>query len=391
MSCNFALKNMNDSLKIAFDAKRLFHNLTGLGNYSRTLLETLVQYYPENEYHLFTTRDSKSPRLDFLKQKPCIKTHFPQGIASWNPSLWRTFCLKNEVPKSGSTIFHGLSNELPIGMEKSGLKTIVTIHDLIFERFPEYYSFSAVNVPMYRYKFRSACERADIVVAVSEMTALDIETFYKIPRSKIRVLYQSCHPQFYKRGLLNPEIRKKVLQKYNLPTEYMLYVGTVNPRKNLLTLLKALCRLPKDCNLVVIGEGTAYFKQCKQFVFENKLEKRVFWLQKADFADFPAIYQSAQLFLLPSYFEGFGIPIIEALHSGVPVLTSEGSCFAEAGGENSIYLPPDDVEDWIQNIQKVWIDHELRQKMIHYGRIHVQQFEEEAIGKQWIQLYNLLN
>jgi glycosyltransferase involved in cell wall biosynthesis len=382
---------MNDGLKIAFDAKRLFHNLTGLGNYSRTLLETLTQYYPENEYHLFTTRDSPSPRLDFLKQQPCIKTHLPQGIYQWNPSLWRTFCLKNEVPKSGATIFHGLSNELPMGIEKRGLKTIVTIHDLIFERFPAYYSFSAVNVPLYRYKFRSACERADIVVAVSEMTAQDIETFYKIPRSKIQVIYQSCHPQFYKKGLLETEIRKKVLQKYNLPAEYMLYVGTVNPRKNLLTLLKALCGLPKDCNLVVIGHGTTYFKQCKQFVFENKLEKRVFWLEKADFADFPALYQSAQLFLLPSYFEGFGIPILEALYSDVPVLTSEGSCFAEAGGANSIYLPPDAVYKWIENIQNALIDNQLREKMIQNGRIHVQQFDEVEIGKQWIQIYNLLN
>jgi glycosyltransferase involved in cell wall biosynthesis len=170
----------------------------------------------------------------------------------------------------------------------------------------------------------------------------------------------------------------------------MLYVGTINPRKNLLTLLKAMCGLSKDCNLVVIGDGKAYFKQCKQFVFENKLEKRVFWLQNADFSDFPAIYQSAQLFLLPSYFEGFGIPIIEALHSGVPVLTSEGSCFAEAGGTHSIYLPPDDVNQWIENIQKVLITNELRQKMIQNGRIHVQQFDEVEIGKQWIELYNFV-
>jgi glycosyltransferase involved in cell wall biosynthesis len=110
-------------------------------------------------------------------------------------------------------------------------------------------------------------------------------------------------------------------------------------------------------------------------------------LQNADFADFPALYQAAQLFLLPSYFEGFGIPIIEALHSGVPVLTSEGSCFAEAGGENSIYLPPDDVYMWIQNIQKALINNELRQRMILNGQIHVQQFDEVEIGKQWIQLY----
>jgi glycosyltransferase involved in cell wall biosynthesis len=382
---------MNSGLKIAFDAKRLFHNFTGLGNYSRTLLETLSKYYPENEYHLFTTRDSTSARLDFLKQQNCVKTHLPDGLNHWSPSLWRAFGLKNEVPKTGATIFHGLSNELPMGIEKSGLKTIVTIHDLIFERFPEYYSFAAVNVPMYRCKFRSACERADIVIAVSEMTARDIETFYNIPRAKIRVIYQSCHPQFYKNGLLETEMRKKVLQKYNLPSEYMLYVGTINPRKNLLTLLKALCGLPKDCNLVVIGDGTAYYNQCKQFVVENKLEKRVFWLQKADFADFPAIYQSAQLFLLPSYFEGFGIPIIEALYSGVPVLTSEGSCFAEAGGENSIYLPPDDVQKWIENIQNTLTDNALRQKMIQNGQLHVQQFDEVEIGKQWIQLYNLWN
>lgn len=377
----------SSTMKIAFDAKRLYHNTTGLGNYSRTLVETLAQYYPKNEYHLFTTKDDDAPRLAFLKQQPCVKRHLPQGFFQWNASLWRTFGLKNDVAAIGATLFHGLSNELPIGIEKTGVKTIVTIHDLIFERFPKYYSFASVNVPLYRAKFRSACERADVVVAVSEMTAQDIETFYKIPRPKIRVIYQSCHPQFHQNGFLTPQKREQVRQKYHLPDEYLLYVGTVNPRKNLLTLLKALCGLPKTCHLVVIGAGTAYFKQCQQFVVEKKLSNQVFWLPNADFADFPAIYQSAQLFLLPSYFEGFGIPIIEALHSGVPVLTTHGSCFAEAGGGHSIYLPPDEVDSWIENIQKTLIDNELRNKMIQNGYLHAQQFEAATIAKQWIQLY----
>jgi glycosyltransferase involved in cell wall biosynthesis len=291
------------------------------------------------------------------------------------------------VAATGATLFHGLSNELPIGIEKSGVKTIVTIHDLIFERFPEYYSLSWVNVPLYRAKFKAACQRADVVVAVSEMTAQDIETFYKIPRTKIQVIYQSCHPQFHQNELLTAPKREQIRQKYNLPDAYMLYVGTVNPRKNLLTLLKALCGLPKTSHLVIIGDGTAYLKQCQQFVVENGLSKQVSWLPKADFADFPAIYQAAQLFLLPSYFEGFGIPIIEALHSGVPVLTTAGSCFAEAGGAHSIYLPPDKVDIWIENIQKALIDNELRRNMIQHGYVHVQQFEAANIAKQWIQLY----
>ena len=142
--------------------------------------------------------------------------------------------------------------------------------------------------------------------------------------------YQSCDPIFYKNAVYTEGgiLRKK----YNLPPNFILYVGTVNERKNLLGLIQALKAIEnqQDINLVAIGDGGAYFQKVKKYVVENGLQKRVYFIPKIDFTDLPTIYKLARVFVLPSFFEGFGIPIIEALWSGTPVISSIDSCFSEA-------------------------------------------------------------
>jgi glycosyltransferase involved in cell wall biosynthesis len=375
-------------MKIGYDAKRAFQNFTGLGNYSRTLIETLTTHFPENEYHLFTPKENNIPRVTKVTTHPSVSVHLPIGsLGKKLPALWRSYTINQDMKKSGVQIFHGLSHELPLSMP-ANVRSVVTIHDLIHERYPSFYPF--IDRKIYSFKFKKACQQADIVVAISEQTKRDIIDFYNIQSSKIQVIYQSCDPIFYKNRPLS--INEEIIKKYHLPSQFMLYVGTVNERKNLLGLVKALKNLDnqQDINLVVIGDGSAYFQKVKKYVTENGLEKRVVFILKIDFTDLPTIYKLAKVFVLPSFFEGFGIPIIEALWSGTPVISSIDSCFEEAGGPHSIYIKPQDIEALTAAINRVWGDESLRNDMILRGSAFVKKFTDEGIAEQWIKLYQSL-
>ena len=374
-------------MKIGYDAKRAFHNFTGLGNYSRTLIETLTTHFPENEYHLFTPKLNDLPRVTKVTTHPAVKVHQPDGFQKKLSSLWRSYTIKNEIQKSGIQIFHGLSHELPFSMPPN-VHSVVTIHDLIHERYPSFYPF--IDRKIYSFKFKKACQQADIVVAISEQTKQDIIDFYKIEPSKIQVIYQSCDLIFYKNRL--SKNKDEIVKKYNLPPQFMLYVGTVNERKNLLGLAKSLKSLDNqdDMNLVVIGDGGSYFQTVKKYVLENGLQKRVCFIPKIEFTDLSTIYELAHVFVLPSFFEGFGIPIIEALWSKTPVISSINSCFEEAGGPDSIYINPHDIEALAAAINRVWHDESLRKLMILRGSEYVKKFSDEGIAEQWIKLYQSL-
>ncbi len=379
-------------MNIGFDAKRAFNNFTGLGNYSRTLIETLAQFYPENTYHLFTPKLNTNPRIADFLENPSIKVHTPAFPLNKISPLWRSFFINEDILRSDVSIFHGLSHELPIGLPKK-IKQVVTVHDLIQERYPEYYN--AVDRKIYTLKLQQACRQSNVVVAISEQTKNDLVYFLKIDPQKIRVIYQSCDFQFSIDNGNQIENRKsKIENRYDLPENYILYVGTVNERKNLLTLVKAVEQLkntPDEINLVAIGDGGAYFKLVQDYMVQKKLEKLIYLRPKVDFEDMPAIYRAAKIFIYPSFFEGFGIPIIEALWSGVPVITSIGSCFSEAGGKNSIYINPHQPEVIAEAIKKINNDSDLRQMMITSGRLFAENFRAEKIGSEWIDLYKSLN
>ena len=385
-------------MKIGYDAKRFFNNKTGLGNYSRTLIDTLSKYHPEHEYHLFSPKKDDSIYEDFTQENAKkgqntegpLSTHFPEGFNKKIGALWRSYFIKKDVQKADIQLFHGLSGELPMSLPKD-VKTVVTIHDLIHERYPQYYPF--FDRKMYSWKFKSACEKADMIVAISEQTKRDIINFYKINESKIKVIYQSCHPQF--RWSNTSKLGSNYfIQKYKLPNNYLLYVGTINERKNLLGLLKVFAEegaISDLIKLVIVGNGKGkYFDECIAFIRKNKLENRIFMMQNLDFEDFPYIYKNALALVYPSFFEGFGIPIIEAMWSGCPVITSEGGCFAEAGGPDSLYVNPYSSTDIGTAICNLTTDNALRERMILRGWDYVKKFDEKAIGSQWIELYESL-
>jgi len=182
------------------------------------------------------------------------------------------------------------------------------------------------------------------------------------------VVYQSCHNQF--KTEIGVDNRQAILAKHKLPSSYILYVGTIEKRKNLISLIEACANI--DMPIVVIGNQTEYFKEVNAKVESLQMKNRVHFLQNISFSDLPAIYQSANLFCYPSVFEGFGIPIIEALYSKIPVITSKGGVFPETGGQSSIYVDPLNIEELSVQIEKtLGADNSTR---IKEGFDFVQQF-----------------
>lgn len=370
-------------MKIGFDAKRAAQNRTGLGNYSRFVLQMLADFAPDNEYVLYIPDERKASLLGSLKGTFLQK--FPKG-GCWRKlcSLWRVWGITFDIQADGIGLYHGLSNELPLNIRKAkNVKSIVTIHDLIFLRYPECYPL--IDRTIYNYKFRKACQHADRIVAVSECTKRDIVQLYHVNPDKIDVVYQGCDEQFKQPA--SDEKKAEVKRRYSLPERYIFYVGSIEERKNLLLLAKALLHLDESFQVIAVGKHTPYADRVDAFVREHRLENRFRMIHSVPFADLPALYQLSATFVYPSRYEGFGIPLLEALHSGVPAIGAHGSCLEEAGGPCSLYVAPDDDKALADAIKRTYSDEALRNRMIQEGRIYARRFEPELIAKQMLDCY----
>ena len=387
-------------MNIGFDAKRAAQNRTGLGNYSRFVIRILSEKFAGNQYHLYTP---KPHRMPYLQEIPTLKhlfLHFPpQGIWSRLRSLWRVWGITKDIQKDGIHIFHGLSNELPLNIGTpeqrkmkaggKGCKYIVTVHDLIFIHTPQYYHW--IDRQIYNFKFRRACRCADRVIAVSEYTKQEIMHYYHTPESKIDVVYQGCDPVF------SQEIEEGKLQevkaRYQLPDKFVLYVGSIEERKNLMLVAKAMAKLNRRAaiHVVAVGRRTAYVDKIQDFLKAQGIEHLFHFYHQVPYADLPSFYKWASTFAYPSRIEGFGIPLLEAISSGVPAIGCTGSCLEEAGGPNSIYVNPNDAQGMADAILRTCTDEDLRQHMISEGKKYALNFSDEKLSHDLMRVYENLS
>ena len=368
---------------IGYDAKRVYKNKTGLGNYSRMLVGGVARNCPDAVCKLYSP-DISGLFADFFSGIDNIKAVQPTGIARLFPHLWRSYGIARRLSRDGVDIFHGLSHELPHFIPQK-VKKVVTMHDLIVWRYP--HLFPLFDRIVYRTKMHHSCKIADIVVAASEQNKRDLVEFLHVPEEKIRVVYQSCDPIFWQ-----PVIAEAIAaarQKYNLPDHYIICVGTIEQRKNQVSAVEALAKLPEDVYLVIVGgHRTAYYDTVVGTIKRLGLEKRVHILDKAVFADFPVLYAGAEASLYVSEFEGFGIPVLESMCCDTPVVTSNVSSMPEVGGEAVLYANPKDVDDIAAKALQLCTDEALRQKLVEKGREQRKKFTSEEISRQIVQLYN---
>jgi len=367
-------------MRIGYDAKRLFCNHRGLGNYSRDLIRIMNQYYPENQYDLFTPKIKiqypVNPQNTWIIQ--------PTGFYKLLPSsVWRSVGINSDIIRLGDTIFHGLSQELPIGIEKLAVKKVITFHDAIFIRYPELYASTYRKI--FTLKNMQSCRIADRIIAISEQSKSDAIEFFHADPLKIEVVYQGCNNIF--RQSVSIEEKEFIKRKYNLPSQYLLFVGAIEPRKNIATILRAIKQEKISIPLVIVGRLTDYKHELVSLADKLNISVQVLFLHDVETMDLPAINRQAQLFIYPSIFEGFGIPILEALCSETPVITSTGSCFEETGGKYSLYVDPLNTEEMGTSIMKALSDSALQSTMKKQGIIQAEKFTDDKIAVNLMSLY----
>jgi glycosyltransferase involved in cell wall biosynthesis len=366
-------------MRVGFDAKRVFHNATGLGNYARDVLRVLTMHAPQNEYVAY----NPLPGTVAFDLPGAPLTHRgPRGWSKLVPGLWRGASMVRDIVEDRIDLFHGLSNELPVGLEHSDVTGVVTIHDLIFERFPGLYG--AVDRRIYRWKFRSAAERARLVVAISQQTARDLHDLYGVPWSRIRVVYQGCHAAF--RQALPAKRLEEVARRYSVSPGFVLQVGTIEERKNLLLTARAVATLP-GVTLVAVGRATPYARKVQDFVARVGLSARFRLLTGVGTEELAALYRLAGVAVYPSLFEGFGIPIVEALASGTPIVTTRGGVFPEAAGPGSIYVDPRDPEELRAALALILSEPDRRAAMRSTGLTFSERFKDERIAADLLRVY----
>ena len=364
-----------DILKIGFDAKRIVRNGTGLGSYGRTLINDLAHYpihlslyAPDMGRADLRQQITQPPNVEFLTPHPS-----PSHLLPFSPSLWRSHGIVSDLKRDGIQLYHGLSGELPIGIKRSGIKSVVTIHDLIFLRHPEFYHW--LDTKIYTFKFRRTIHEADHIIAISERTKRDIMELGGVPESKISLIYQSCSPRFRASGGAPS------------PFRYILSVGSIEARKNILLAVKALPYLPSDVSLVVVGRHTSYTDAVVAYAKQHQLLHRLKIMHGVSDAELPALYSGAEAFVYPSVYEGFGIPIIEAIGCGLPVVACTGSCLEEAGGPHSLYVDPDDVMGMAEAIKCVLKGAEGREQRIQRSMDYIRRFNGNDVAGQVVDVY----
>ena len=366
---------MTDRLKIGLDAKRIVRNGTGLGSYGRTLVNDLASY--PLELSLYAPDQGRDQLRQQIRQQENVRFCYPApSHLPFSKALWRSKGIVSDLKRDGIQLFHGLSGELPIGIHRSGIKSVVTIHDLIFLRHPEFYHW--IDTKIYAWKFRKTIQEADHIIAISACTKRDILEYGNVDESKISLIYQSCAPKFTSASAAKGGER------------YILSVGSIEARKNILLAVKALPYLPDDVKLVIVGRHTPYTDEVSTYAEKEHLSHRIRIMHGVSDEALPKLYAEAEAFVYPSRYEGFGIPIIEAISCGLPVVACTGSCLEEAGGPDSLYVDPDDAQAMAQAIRQVLRGAGGREARISRSQQYIKRFAGYDVAGQVAELYRRL-
>ncbi len=387
-------------MRIGFDAKRALNNYTGLGNHARILLNAMMRDFNDNDYLLFSPK-AKDELLNEINGD--FKIFFPDSSKEravhpmrwiWQyfgliplylffkkAGLWRSWGITADLIKEHVQVYHGISNELPFNIHKTDIKTVVTIHDLIFLKHTDQYAFFDRQV--FKLKTRYAAKYAHKIIAVSHETKNDLINFYKVKPEKIEVIYPSVDAAFQSGADFGKPDR------YNLPDSYILNVSSFYPRKNHLRLLEAYRQIMDkvDEHLVLVGTEGTLKKQLEAFIAEHNMSHRVTILTGVSNDDIPGIYKDARVLVFASVFEGFGAPVLEGLFSKVPVIESKGGAIEEAAGPGSVLVNPENTAELADALLRVLNDEQLRRRMIDTGYQHAQSMTDTVFAAKVMAVY----
>ncbi len=366
---------------IGFEAKRIFNNRSGLGNFGRNLVRALASSFPENQYLLFNSHPGKIEFGDSFSQVEEVR---PKLSAPIYRDVWRQNLMTQDVKKRGVQIFHGLSMELPKGIGASKIASVLSVHDLIFIRHPELYKRIDRNI--YTRKLQRSINEASLVVATSNQTREDLINLMKMPPKRIKVHYQGVHPSFWQKHAKS--LIEEALSRFKLPKRFALFVGTLEERKGVRRMLQA--QVKEGIEMVYIGRKTPYWKRLVEESKFKPIRDIIHTPEVDDTEDLSKIYQAAEFFVYPSIFEGFGIPVVEALASDIPVITSNISSLPEVAGPGSLLIDPENTEELTQAMKSLWDSEELRAQCVANSHTFKDQFRDKNLVTEWDNTYRSL-
>ncbi len=370
-------------MKIGIDARVLERPTTGVGRYLSNILENILKLDSENEYILFSCRPLT--RTFVAKNiKNIFSNNYPKNklMQKFLSPFWLNIILPRYLAKEKIDVFFSPNNLLPIC--QTGTKNVVTIHDLF--QFVDKKFHSSIYRWYSSFIVRCSIKRANHIFTVSESSKRDIIKFLKVPAEKITVTYPGCDQHFSQRELSAVEV-EKLQNKYSLPPKFILYVGMIEGRKNIKGILeigKILQEKESRLPIVLVGRlGFGGKKYLKQF----KKSKNIYYCGSVTDEELPYFYNLASVFLFPSFYEGFGLPVLEAMQSGVPVLTSSTSSLPEVVGESVVLLESSNTQGFAEALVEILAHEEKCRIMIARGLAQAKKFSYETVVKLMLEVF----
>ena len=368
-------------MKVGIVADRLNRQRTGIGNYVYNLTKEFAKTNENREkVCLISYEDSDLfPNLNKIIIKNPFKNITKKSFYFWH--IYLQFKLKKN--NFNLDIVHSPENTTLFIKLKS--KKIVTVYDITPYVVPE--SFTPITLLRYKLLFSKTIKTADKIIAISNRTKKDLINYFNIPAKEIEVIYLAADEKF---KLLNKEEINGIRQKYNLNFPFILYVGTLEARKNIPTLIKAFYKLKKkniEHKLVIAGKKGWKYKNIFEIMEKLNLQNDVIFTGYVPDEDLPALYNVADLFVYPSLYEGFGLPPLEAMACGTPVITSNTSSLPEVVGDAGIMVDPYDVDGLADAMYEVLTDEGLRANMIKKGLERTEMFSWEKCARETLEVY----
>ncbi len=363
-------------MHIGIDARLVFYHKAGIGQYILRLTQALAQIDHSNEYYLFSSRKDRTR----IVAEPNFKR-----LKLWTPSHHRfeRHAMSIELLPYDLDVLHSPDFIPPAAAR---CPTVITVHDLAFLLYPRFLTRDSAR---YYGQVDVAARGADHIIAVSESTKRDTVRLLGVPEEKISVIYEAAHPLF--RPIDDPEMLAKVRERYELPDKFVLFVGTVEPRKNIPSLLRAFRLLRdnyrSDASLVLIGNRGWLWEEVDRAIEDLNLAGCIRWLGGIPNEDLVYLYNAARVLVLPSFYEGFGLTLLEAMACGIPVIVSNVSSLPEVVGDAGWLVDPKDTEAWTVAMQRVLTDDDLYREMRSKGLRRARTFSWERAAKETLEVY----
>ncbi len=369
-------------MKIGIDARLLSRWHGGSSRYLENMVRELQHIDQENQYYLYSNRDFFLPLEDHRWRKR-VHARFPflPGF------IWLQTDAKSMVLRDGLDVFWGAQQGLPLGLPPK-LGKVLTVHDFVWRLYPE--TMALYTYSIHRLFNERWIREADTLIAVSESTARDLEALLRVPKSKIQVVCHGVSPHYQPHD--STAAAQHIARKFRVSENYICTVGTIQPRKNLITLVEAVKILRSRENLrhQLLVAGAKGWKESKIYASVKQhglTQKDVCFLGFVPEEDMPFLYAGASVFVFPSLYEGFGLPLVEAMACGVPIVASNVPPVPEVVQDGAILVPPMSPEDFAEAITRITTDPELRRGLVERGLKRACHFRWDAAAREMLRVF----